>query len=200
MTDTIIERLKRGSPIFKTLAFKAEGEAGEFDPHGFTAKLTQFGKRDAYGDIIDAGALDAWLSKNDSLVMFREHQDVDLVGEWGGFAKDGDFLTAKGNIFTDTSLGGDWAKHVAAQRVTGVSIGFIARGKGSYSLIDKDADGIESAAFQFHKIELVEASLTRRPAMKTARVSYKSAREALGLSKSETVGDGQLFIDHLKRA
>ena len=140
------------------------------DGNNIEAYLTTWGNIDKTGDIINREALEEYVAGyNKGGVMLRmlyQHNRDSIIGTWNELVMDDKGLLAKGEIFTDTTLGNDTRVLLRRGVLDSVSIGFKSN---DYEYND---DGTRT----FKSIELVEASVVDIPANSEAIVTdIKSA-------------------------
>ena len=128
------------------------------DGNNIEAYLTTWGNVDKTGDIIVREALEGYVAAfHQGGVMLRmlyQHNRDSIIGTWNELVMDEVGLLAKGEIFTDTSLGNDTRVLLRRGVLDSVSIGFKSN---DYEYND---DGTRT----FKSIELVEASVVDVPA------------------------------------
>ena len=144
------------------------------DGNNIEAYLTTWGNVDKTGDIIVREALEGYVAAfHQGGVMLRmlyQHNRDSIICTWNELVMDEVGLLAKGEIFTDTSLGNDTRVLLRRGVLDSVSIGFKSN---DYEYND---DGTRT----FKSIELVEASVVDVPANSQAVVTdVKSADGSL---------------------
>lgn len=151
---------------FKYFNFKVDAqsvtEAGEFSGYAST-----FGNKDQGGDIVVAGAFDAWLSmwnaSGDPLPLLWQHDTKDPRGILHTLTPDAKGLFIKGQVNMNTEDGRDAREYLLQKAVTGFSIGYDIYPGGI--VYDPKQD-----AYLLTNIELWEVSLATFPMNRSARV------------------------------
>jgi uncharacterized protein len=177
MTKLILER--REAPQrseVRAFAFdlKAAGEDGQIEGYG-----SVFGVKDAYADIVAAGAFKETLADHKAAgtmpAMLWQHDTAEPIGVWTDMVEDEKGLRVKGQIVMETERGK--AAHALLRKgaLRGLSIGFVSK-EWAY---DRDAD-IRTLT----KVDLWEVSLVTFPANGKAMVdSVKCAVDEIASPK-----------------
>ena len=171
------------------LITKADYETGEIQ-----AYVTTFGNKDVVNDVINKGALDAFITKfengeTDIVRLLLNHDRNLILGQWLSFKVDeyGVLGTAK---LSDVQSAKDVKTLIADGILGSVSIGFKS------SDFEKNEDG----GMTFNKIELIETSIVDRPANSQARItSIKSEDGSINKKLLEdTLRDAGLNVREAK--
>jgi hypothetical protein len=132
-----------------------------------TGYASLFGAKDHSGDIVEAGAYKASLTKMSaqkrSIKMLWQHDPSQPIGVWDEVREDQKGLWVKGRILTDIAKGREAAALIAAGAIDGLSIGYrtLKAHKGAKGLRHLD------------EVELWEVSLVTFPMLPDARVGGK---------------------------
>lgn len=163
MTKLILER-REAPRRAETRAFafdlKAAGEDGLIEGYG-----SVFGVKDAYADIVAAGAFGETLAAHKAAgtmpAMLWQHDTAEPIGVWTDMVEDEKGLRVKGQIVMETERGK--AAHALLKKgaLRGLSIGFVSK-EWSY---DRESD-IRTLT----KVDLWEVSLVTFPANGKAMV------------------------------
>lgn len=172
---------------------KAGGDGGAPEMK-FSGYGAFFGNVDAYGDVIEAGAFQAFLSdaksgKQPWPAMLSQHggwgisaDDLTPVGVWLDLAEDGKGLKVDGQ-FADTARGRELytlSKMTPRPAIDGLSIGYIAK---EWEPRSKP----EEPRRRLKRVDLVEISPVTFPANRSARIaSVKSFDDWARLADVET--------------
>jgi HK97 family phage prohead protease len=153
---------------------KAASEDGTIEGYG-----SVFGVKDAYADIVAAGAFAETLAAHKAAgtmpAMLWQHDSAEPIGVWTDMVEDERGLRVKGQIVMETERGK--AAHALLKKgaLRGLSIGFVSK-EWSY---DREAD-IRTLT----KVDLWEVSLVTFPANGKAMVdSVKCAVDAIATPK-----------------
>ena len=186
-----MERKSQSSELErKGLPFEVKSieEGGSFE--GYAAV---FGVKDAWGDIILAGAFKASLrehkSKKTMPSMLWQHRYDQPIGVWDAMQEDSHGLYVKGSLLLKVQQGLEAYELLKAGALSGMSIGYIAR---DFSIDEKDYTRT------IKRIDLYEASLVTFPAnegaqvvavkaqgIKTIREFEAALRDVMGFSPGE---------------
>jgi len=142
---------------YKTISLELKAKDNMVEGYG-----ARFGNEDSYGDVIDAGAFAASLSRRKPK-MLREHAPNKLIGVWDEVSEDRKGLRVKGR-FADTPLGQETRSLVQIGALDGLSIG--------YRTVKSEARGNVRA---LQELDLWEVSLVTFPANEEARVDAAKA-------------------------
>lgn len=171
------------------LALKAAGDDGAIEGYG-----SVFGVRDAYSDIVAAGAFAASLASHKSAgtmpAMLWQHDSDEPIGVWTAMVEDEKGLRVTGRLAMETTRGREAHALLKMGAINGLSIGFYSK-QWNY---DRDSD-IRTLT----EVELWEVSLVTFPANQAARVQSvktiddlatlkdceRHLRDAGGFSRSE---------------
>lgn len=141
---------------------------------------------DAYGDVIEPGAMAKFLSDTESgeqpwPMMLAQHggfqltsEDMTPIGVWTELAEDGHGLKVSGQL-ADTSRGREMytlMKMSPRPAIDGLSIGYIAKKSEPRSKP-------EDPRRRLTEIDLIEISVVSRPANRKARVSQVKSIETI---------------------
>jgi HK97 family phage prohead protease len=128
-----------------------------------------WGRRDAFGDVIQRGAFAASLAAHRAAetrpLMLRGHDPRLIVGTWTGIEEDATGLKVTGSLVLESRDGADTHALLKAGAMDGLSIGF------------RTVKATPQAGGRLvQQIDLIEVSLVGRPAQPAARVaSVRSA-------------------------
>jgi HK97 family phage prohead protease len=155
------------------LSIKATGDDGSVEGYG-----SMFGVKDAYDDIIAAGAFNASLAAHKSTgtmpAMLWQHDSSEPIGVWTEMVEDAKGLRIKGRLALDTVRGKEAHALLKLGALNGLSIGFVSK-QWSY---DRETD-IRTLT----EVDLWEVSLVTFPANGKARVTNVKSAEELATPK-----------------
>jgi len=147
------------------LHIKSAGEDGTVEGYG-----SMFGVRDAYDDVIAAGAFAASLAAHKAAgtmpAMLWQHSSAEPIGVWTEMVEDAKGLKIKGQLALTTARGKEAHELLKMGALNGLSIGFMSR-QWEY---DRDTD-IRTLT----EVDLWEVSLVTFPANQAARVTNVKA-------------------------
>lgn len=147
------------------LSIKATGDDGSIEGYG-----SVFGVKDAYDDIIAAGAFKGSLAEHKAAgtmpAMLWQHEPDEPIGIWTEMVEDAKGLLIKGQLALDTVRGKEAHALLKMGALNGLSIGFVSK-EWSY---DRETD-----VRTLTKIDLWEVSLVTFPANGKARVTNVKA-------------------------
>lgn len=151
--------------------FAAEFDIKEIQPDGtFTGFASTFGgKKDAYGDIVVAGAFKETINKNgwggNGIKMLWQHDSADPIGIWLSLSEEKKGLRVQGQIATKTSRGSDAYELMKIGAINSMSIG--------YNVVDyeviKEKNGDQTRLLK--TVDLLEISLVTFPANTNAVIT-----------------------------
>jgi uncharacterized protein len=118
-----------------------------------------FGSPDLAGDVVRAGAFTRSLSEARRPSMLLQHARGRIAGRWTVLREDGRGLFVRGLVSGETLAGREALSMIRAQRLNGLSIGFLAR-----CWSPRTAGGRE-----LKEIDLREVSLVASPLLPGAR-------------------------------
>ena len=137
----------------------APDEAGTFA--GYAAV---WGKRDAFGDVVQPGAFAKSLAAHKAAgtrpLMLKGHDPNAVIGTWDSVTEDATGLKVSGRLVLDATEGRDAYALMKAQAIDGLSIGFRT----------VRATPAPGGGRIVQEMELIEVSLVARPAQPAARV------------------------------
>jgi uncharacterized protein len=149
------------------LQIKAAGDDGTVEGYG-----SMFGVRDAYDDVIAAGAfadsLAAHRKAGTMPAMLWQHSSSEPIGIWTEMAEDAKGLKIKGQLALATARGKEAHELLKMGALNGLSIGFVSK-QWAYER--------ESEIRTLTEIELWEVSLVTFPANQAARVTNVKAAD-----------------------
>lgn len=153
---------------------KAVSEDGVIEGYG-----SVFGVRDAYSDIVAAGAFKASLSAHKAAgtmpALLWQHNADEPIGVWTDMVEDDRGLSIRGKLALDTVRGKEAHALVKMGALNGLSIGFYSK-SWQYDT--------ENEVRTLTEVELWEVSLVTFPANRAARVTdIRSATEGVALPK-----------------
>jgi len=164
-----------GSREQRAYAFevRAVSDDGKIEGYG-----SMFGVRDAYDDVISAGAFAESLKqhKGDGTMpaMLWQHSSDEPIGVWESMTEDAKGLKVVGRLALDTTRGKEAHALLKMGAIAGLSIGFIAR-EWEYDR--------ETEVRTLKGVDLWEVSLVTFPANQKARVTNVKAAEEIGTPK-----------------
>lgn len=133
-----------------------------------------FGAADQGGDVVEAGAYAACLtrakSSGRSIKMLWQHDPAQPIGVWDQVREDKRGLWVKGRILSSVARGREAAALIEAGAIDGLSIGYRTVKAG------KNTKGQRLLA----ELELWEVSLVTFPMLPNARVAAKGEFRAVG--------------------
>lgn len=154
------------------LEVRAAGEDGSIEGYG-----SVFGVRDAYDDVIVAGAFAGTIAEHRASgtmpAMLWQHSPDEPIGVWEEIAEDANGLRVKGRLALDTARGREAHALLKMGALNGLSIGFVAR---SWRYENEDVRVLTD-------IDLWEVSLVTFPANAKARVTQVKAADAVATPK-----------------
>lgn len=172
-TMTRLELRQAGAREVRAFALqiKAAGDDGTVEGYG-----SMFGVRDAYDDIIAAGAFAGSLAAHKAAgtmpAMLWQHSSSEPIGIWTEMVEDPKGLKIKGQLALATARGKEAHELLKMGALNGLSIGFVSK-QWSY---DRETD-IRTLT----EIDLWEVSLVTFPANQAARVTNVKAGEIADL-------------------
>lgn len=147
------------------LQIKAAGEDGTVEGYG-----SMFGVRDAYDDVIAAGAFSASLAAHKAAgtmpAMLWQHSSNEPIGIWTEMVEDAKGLKIKGQLALATARGREAHELLKLGALNGLSIGFVSK-QWSFDR--------ETEVRTLTEIDLWEVSLVTFPANHAARVTNVKA-------------------------
>lgn len=153
------------------LQIKAAGDDGTVEGYG-----SMFGVRDAYDDVIAAGAFSASLAAHKAAgtqpAMLWQHSSSEPIGIWTEMVEDAKGLRIKGQLALATARGKEAHELLKMGALNGLSIGFVSK-QWAY---DRDTE-IRTLT----EIDLWEVSLVTFPANQAARVTNVKAADIADL-------------------
>ncbi|WP_343625375.1 HK97 family phage prohead protease [Roseateles puraquae] len=155
------------------LSIKATGDDGSIEGYG-----SVFGVKDAYDDIIAAGAFKASLAEHKAAgtmpAMLWQHEPDEPIGIWTDMVEDAKGLRIKGQLALDTVRGKEAHALLKMGALNGLSIGFVSK-EWSY---DRETD-----VRTLTEIDLWEVSLVTFPANGKARITNVKAADEMAAPK-----------------
>ncbi len=144
------------------------------DAGTFTGHAAIFEERNSFNEIVKRGAFLRTLSehhaRNIRPPMLWSHRSDEVIGVWTDIREDATGLAVTGKLITETKRGQEVHALIKAGAVSGLSIGFRARGAV------RGANGLRILT----DIELAEISLVALPSAGNARI--KQVRAAVDFS------------------
>lgn len=137
-----------------SLEVKAEGDAGIITGYG-----SVFENVDSQGDVIEAGAFAASLTKRTPKMLWQHRMDSP-IGVWDEVREDGRGLFMRGRLATGTVKGREGFELVKMGAMDGLSIGFRSV-----------SDEVDGNTRRLKQIDLFEVSLVTMPANDLAVVT-----------------------------
>lgn len=155
------------------LSIKATSDDGSVEGYG-----SVFGVKDAYDDVIAAGAFKATLAEHKAAktmpAMLWQHDSGEPIGVWTDMVEDEKGLRIVGKLALDTVRGKEAHALLKLGALNGLSIGFVSK-QWAY---DRDTD-----VRTLTEIDLWEVSLVTFPANGKARVTNVKASDELATPK-----------------
>ncbi len=130
-----------------------------------------FGVEDLAGDVVRAGAFARSLARGQTAGMLLQHAGGRTAGRWSVVREDGRGLFVRGLVSDETAAGAVALTLIGEGRLSGLSIGFIAR---DWSPRVGRASG--RMGRELREIELREISLVTSPMLPGARFAPVGAR------------------------
>jgi len=152
------------------LELKQVSDAGGFEGYASTRAV------DRGNDIVAAGAfrdsLNAYSNSGRMPKMLWQHNPNHVVGVWKEMYEDDHGLFVKGEVITETTMGGDLHKLMRRGAIDTMSIG--------YRTIDADYEGGDAKVRRINKLELWEVSLVTFPMNPEAVVTAVKRLHSVG--------------------
>lgn len=147
---------------------KAAGIEVRFAPDAagtFSGYAAVWGKRDAFGDVLQPGAfaksLAAHKANGTRVLMLRGHDPSEVIGTWQGVQEDATGLRVDGRLVLETRSGAEAYALMKAEAIDGLSIGFRTI----------RATATQGGGRLVHELDLIEVSLVACPAQPAARIT-----------------------------
>ena len=151
---------------------RAAGDDGTIEGYG-----SMFGVRDAYDDVIVAGAFAATIAEHRKSgtmpAMLWQHSPDEPIGVWEEIAEDANGLRVKGRLALDTARGREAHALLKMGALNGLSIGFVAR---AWRYENEDVRVLT-------EIDLWEVSLVTFPANAKARITHVKTADTVASPK-----------------
>ena len=150
----------------------------------FSGTLSRVDKEDYDGDIIVAGAFDAWLKTRNAkqIPMLWSHFRDEPIGYWKDIKMEGKDLVGNGYILNTVQKGKEAIEFIKNDVVSGISIGFVGI---EYKFNEgRDGNGFFTP-IDFLQVEVREASIVTFPANPAAVVDGGSLKQEGTLSKEK---------------
>lgn len=152
------------------MEIKQVSDTGGFEGYASTRAM------DHIGDIVEEGAfkdsLESWQSKGKWPKMLWQHDPNKVIGVWTDMQENDKGLYVKGEVATDTTLGGDLYKLMRRGAIDAMSIG--------YQIVDADYDSAGSRIRRLRKLKLWEVSLVTFPMNPEAEVTAVKRLHSVG--------------------
>lgn len=133
-----------------------------------------FGVEDLVGDVVRAGAFARSLGAGRSIGMLLNHGGRRLAGRWTRLREDGRGLFVRGLVTAETPAGRAALDLIGAGRLSGLSIGFMAR----------DWSPRVTRGRELREIDLREISLVAMPMLESARFAIVGGPAALAARRA----------------
>jgi HK97 family phage prohead protease len=133
-----------------------------------------FGVEDLAGDVVRAGAFARSLQAGGSVGMLLNHGGRRHVGRWTCLREDGRGLFVRGYVTADSPAGQAALQMIGEDRLSGLSIGFIAR----------DWSPRVTRGRELREIDLREVSLVSSPMLESARFAAVGGRAAIAARRA----------------
>lgn len=154
------------------LHIKAAGDDGSIEGYG-----SVFGVRDAYDDVIAAGAFAQSLADHKASstlpAMLWQHDSAQPIGVWTEMGEDDRGLRIKGQLALETVRGKEAHALLKLGALNGLSIGFMSK-QWAY---DRDTE-----VRTLTEIDLWEVSLVTFPANRASRITAVKSADVDGLT------------------
>jgi len=154
------------------LQIKAAGDDGTIDGYG-----SVFGVRDAYDDVIAAGAFAKSLADHKAAgtlpAMLWQHDSGEPIGVWTEMVEDAKGLRIKGQLALETTRGKEAHALLKLGALNGLSIGFMSK-QWAY---DRDTD-----VRTLTEVDLWEVSLVTFPANRASRITNVKSVDVDGIT------------------
>jgi HK97 family phage prohead protease len=128
-----------------------------------------FGIEDLAGDVVRAGAFARSLARSGTVPMLLQHRGGQVAGVWTRMREDGRGLYVRGLVTGDTAAGRLASAMARDGKMSGLSIGFIARDWSPRPELGRD----------LKLIELREISLVSEPMLPPARFAVLAPERAV---------------------
>ncbi|TCK37979.1 hypothetical protein B0G84_3280 [Paraburkholderia sp. BL8N3] len=151
----------------------------------FEGYASVFNNVDSWGDIVLPGAFEETIGKKDQVPMLFNHFMDNLIGKAMNLKEDDIGLTFTGRLTPGASMADDIYKHMKAQVLDGVSIGYRVQPGGS------DLDG---KVRKLSRVDLLEISMVIAPANKLARADLSSLKSDFDPSELESLADVETIL------
>jgi len=133
-----------------------------------------FGVEDLAGDVVRAGAFARSLAAGAGVRLLLNHGGRRTVGRWTRIHEDGRGLFVRGFVMPETPAGQAALEMIGEGRLSGLSIGFIAR-----DWMPRVTRGRE-----LREIDLREVSLVATPMLESARFAAVGGRAAIAARRA----------------
>lgn len=133
-----------------------------------------FEVEDLAGDVVRPGAFGRSLARGRDIGMLLSHAGGRTAGRWTAIREDGRGLFVRGLVTSETPAGQVAVVQIREGRLSGLSIGFVAR--------DWAPRGVRGRVLR--EIDLREVSLVSSPMLPSARFSAVGGPEAIAIRKS----------------
>jgi HK97 family phage prohead protease len=133
-----------------------------------------FGVEDLAGDVVRAGAFARSLQAGLSVGMLLNHGGRRQAGRWTCLREDGRGLFVRGFVTPETPAGQAALDMIGENRLSGLSIGFIAR----------DWSPRVTGGRELREIDLREVSLVATPMLESARFAAVGGRAAIAARRA----------------
>jgi HK97 family phage prohead protease len=133
-----------------------------------------FGVEDLVGDVVRAGAFARSLEAGGGVGMLLNHGGRRNAGRWTRIREDGRGLFVRGFVTSETPAGQAALDMIGEGRLSGLSIGFIAR----------DWSPRVTRGRELREIDLREISLVATPMLESARFAAVGGLAAIGARRA----------------
>ena len=133
-----------------------------------------FGVEDLAGDVVRAGAFARSLAAGAGVRLLLNHGGRRTVGRWTRIHEDGRGLFVRGFVMPETPAGQAALEMIGEGRLSGLSIGFIAR----------DWTPRVTRGRELREIDLREVSLVATPMLESARFAAVGGRAAIAARRA----------------
>jgi HK97 family phage prohead protease len=151
----------------------------------FEGYASVFGNVDSWGDIVMPGAFAKAIAKNGQVPMLFNHFMDNLLGRAIDLKEDDIGLKFTGRLTPGATMADDIYKHMKAQALDGVSIGYRVQPGGA------EMDG---KIRQLTDLDLLEISMVISPANKLARADLASLKSDFDPDDMESLADVETFL------
>lgn len=151
----------------------------------FEGYASVFNNIDSWGDIVLPGSFTETIGKKAQVPMLFNHYMDNLIGKATNLGEDDIGLKFDGRLTPGASMADDIYRHMKAQVLDGVSIGFRIQPGGA------DMDG---KVRKISRVDLLEISMVIAPANKLARADLTSLKSDFDPAEMESLADVETIL------